>query len=489
MLENWLGGGSLPDGSHNVAKGYMEDIEGMIKVGRPLLQRRNSLTNMFQALLDAFLVLCLFVGFVQYTQGVLLYSHVIFVLLLMGSMAVIYDGMGIYRKNRSNLGKSFDLLKAWCFSLAISLAFIYLLEALDGLAPDFILPFSVAAFTLQLLSHLFLRRFHLIRSSKAKVNALVIGDQVFANRLKTRINNNPWVREKVSACIELSSLSEPDNFLCNVSINKAKEIIRNDDIRSVYLALPFNNLALVQDLYKELMELNVDVHWIPDIHELQLINPSVKELAGYPVLTLSETPLIGTHHLKKAVVDKVLALIALLALSWLMLGTALAIKLTSPGPVFFRQPRTGWDGKEFMIWKFRSMKVHQEEPDKVTQATRHDDRITPVGRFIRKTSIDELPQLFNVLIGNMSMVGPRPHAVQHNQIYSTQINAYLCRHRIKPGITGLAQVRGLRGETEELELMSKRVESDLEYINNWSVSLDIMIMIRTALTLINSRAY
>ena len=206
-------------------------------------------------------------------------------------------------------------------------------------------------------------------------------------------------------------------------------------------------------------------------------------------MTLSETPLLGMHRVKKAIVDKCLALIALSFLSPLIIVTAIAIKSTSSGPIFFRQPRTGWDGREFLIWKFRSMKVHQPDAGEIKQATKDDDRITPIGRFIRRTSIDELPQLFNVLQGNMSMVGPRPHAVQHNKLYSSQIKAYLSRHRIKPGITGLAQVRGYRGETEFLEQMSKRVESDLEYINNWSISLDITILFRTALTLFSKNAY
>ena len=228
---------------------------------------------------------------------------------------------------------------------------------------------------------------------------------------------------------------------------------------------------------------------MPNIYSLDLINHSVKEMAGLPLLTLAESPLIGNHRLFKAIEDRVIAFIALILLSPLMLLTAIAIKLDSPGPVFFRQGRTGWNGKPFYILKFRSMKVHREKDGEVTQARKDDDRITRVGRFIRKTSIDELPQLFNVLSGKMSLVGPRPHAIEHNTDYDKRIRAYMTRHRIKPGITGLAQIHGYRGETATLDKMKKRVEYDMQYINNWSFWLDIEILIKTIPALLRDEAY
>ena len=176
-----------------------------------------------------------------------------------------------------------------------------------------------------------------------------------------------------------------------------------------------------------------------------------------------------------------LSFLILIALSPVLFIIAILIKSDSPGPVFFRQNRTGWNGKTFSIWKFRSMHTNQQVQDnaELKQAERGDPRITKIGAFIRKTSIDELPQLFNVLTGDMSLVGPRPHAVQHDEVYSQRINDYYARHNIKPGMTGLAQVRGYRGETKEIDQMTKRVESDIEYINNWSIWLDLSILIRT----------
>jgi putative colanic acid biosysnthesis UDP-glucose lipid carrier transferase len=185
----------------------------------------------------------------------------------------------------------------------------------------------------------------------------------------------------------------------------------------------------------------------------------------------------------------VLSALILLAIAPLLVVIALFIKLDSPGPVFFRQPRMGWNGKTFRIWKFRSMYVHPVEADKVQQATKNDPRITRVGAILRKTSLDELPQVFNVLMGEMSLVGPRPHAVQHDMEYSQRIEQYFARHNIKPGITGLAQVRGHRGETRDIEQMVQRVESDIEYINNWSLWLDLAILVRTAGAFTGKNAY
>jgi len=169
--------------------------------------------------------------------------------------------------------------------------------------------------------------------------------------------------------------------------------------------------------------------------------------------------------------------------------TALLIKLSSPGPVFFKQKRHGWYGNIITIYKFRSMKLHDEEDGQVTQATKDDDRVTWIGKIIRRTSIDELPQLFNVINGSMSIVGPRPHAVAHNEFYGERIKDYMRRHRVKPGLTGLAQVNGYRGRTQSIEAMENRVRHDLEYINNWSIWLDLKIMIKTVFVLFGKNAY
>jgi putative colanic acid biosynthesis UDP-glucose lipid carrier transferase len=215
----------------------------------------------------------------------------------------------------------------------------------------------------------------------------------------------------------------------------------------------------------------------------------VRELAGVPIITLSESPLIGSAAFVKSLLDYSIAAIAVVVLSPLLLLVALLIKLTSPGPVLFRQQRHGWDGRIITVYKFRSMYVHEEQDGKVTQAHKEDARVTPIGRILRRTSIDELPQLFNVLSGSMSLVGPRPHAVAHNRFYGEKINSYMLRHRVKPGLTGLAQINGFRGETQTVDHMAERVHYDLAYINNWSVWLDFKIMLRTVFVLIGDSVY
>jgi putative colanic acid biosynthesis UDP-glucose lipid carrier transferase len=203
-------------------------------------------------------------------------------------------------------------------------------------------------------------------------------------------------------------------------------------------------------------------------------------------VSIFENPFYGVDGMVKRASDLLLACLALAALGLPMAVIALAIKLGSPGPVFFRQRRYGLDGREILVWKFRSMRVC-EDGAQVTQATKHDARVTPLGALLRKTSLDELPQLFNVLDGSMSLVGPRPHATAHNEQYRGLIHGYMLRHKVKPGITGLAQVSGWRGETDTLEKMQRRVECDHRYIREWSLWLDVKILFQTVLVVLSRK--
>jgi len=273
------------------------------------------------------------------------------------------------------------------------------------------------------------------------------------------------------------------------SVSGLRDIIKKSEIKRVYIYLPFESIDQVEGLYIDLMDANVDVVWVPDFRKLILLNHSIREIGGLAAIHLNESPLTAdpTGAFLKSVMDKTLALMGLIILSPILIVTAIAVKFSSPGPIIFKQPRHGWNGEIIKVWKFRSMRVHADKT--VKQAQKDDPRVTKIGRFIRRTSIDELPQLFNVLFGEMSLVGPRPHAVAHNDYYSNKINAYMSRHRIKPGITGLAQISGARGETETIEKMQRRVELDLDYINNWSVWLDIKILIKTPFTLFSKNIY
>jgi len=223
----------------------------------------------------------------------------------------------------------------------------------------------------------------------------------------------------------------------------------------------------------------LDVHWVPDVSTLELLNHGAYDIDGQPVLSLSDSPHAGTRRMIKAVEDRVLAAAILLLASPLLLFVAAAVKLTSPGPVLFKQTRAGLQGEEIVIYKFRSMVAHEEPQGRVSQAVRKDPRLTPIGSLLRRTSLDELPQFINVLQGRMSIVGPRPHALEHDSYYAERIRAYMLRHRVKPGITGWAQVNDWRGETDTPEKMRMRIEYDLYYINNYSLAFDLLIIVMT----------
>ncbi|MGE4437969.1 MAG: undecaprenyl-phosphate glucose phosphotransferase [Achromobacter pulmonis] len=257
--------------------------------------------------------------------------------------------------------------------------------------------------------------------------------------------------------------------------------VREHNVREVWIVLPMEAGQELREVLYHLRNDLVDIRWIPDVMSIQLLGHRIGEFLGLPAIQLNSLPAAGVRGLAKEAFDRSFALCALIGLSPLMLTVACLVKLTSRGPVFFTQPRLGVDGKVFHVYKFRTMTVHQEH-GVVTQATRNDTRITRIGGFLRRTSLDELPQFLNVLRGDMSVVGPRPHALEHNELYKDLVQRYMMRHRVKPGITGWAQVNGLRGQTDTLRKMSDRVEHDIYYIQHWTFRMDLMIIARTAVS-------
>jgi Undecaprenyl-phosphate glucose phosphotransferase len=252
----------------------------------------------------------------------------------------------------------------------------------------------------------------------------------------------------------------------------------------IWIALPMRAEAQIQRVLEATNDKPITVRLVPDLFGYELINHEVTSVAGVSVITLRGSRVEGHARVLKAIEDRVLAVLMLALLCPLMLVLAVAVKLSSSGPVFYRQKRHGLGGKEIEVWKFRSMRTHREGEGQVTQASRNDPRVTRLGRFLRASSLDELPQLINVLQGHMSIVGPRPHAVEHNHQFSEKLHGYMLRHGVKPGMTGLAQVKGFRGETDTLEKMARRVECDIDYIRHWSLWLDLRIILRTPLVLL-----
>ncbi|NCP64766.1 MAG: undecaprenyl-phosphate glucose phosphotransferase [Paraglaciecola sp.] len=273
------------------------------------------------------------------------------------------------------------------------------------------------------------------------------------------------------------------------NVDDAIEKARQGEVDFVYIALPMSAEKRIMQVLNLCSDTTATVYIIPNFFMYNLLNARWQSVGSIQTLSVFDTPFQGGSELLKRAEDIVLSLSILCLIAVPMLCIAAAVKITSPGPVIFRQNRYGLDGKKIVVYKFRSMSA-QDNGTEVKQATKNDSRITPLGAFLRKTSLDELPQFINVLQGRMSIVGPRPHAVAHNEQYRKLIEGYMLRHKVRPGITGLAQVNGLRGETETINKMVKRVEFDLDYIHRWSVWLDIKIILKTVTNgFINKNAY
>jgi putative colanic acid biosynthesis UDP-glucose lipid carrier transferase len=273
------------------------------------------------------------------------------------------------------------------------------------------------------------------------------------------------------------------------SVDDLVRFVRIYPVDEVLVAVPWRSTSYLQDLVKKLKVLPNDVKLCPEYVGATLPVRGISPVAGVPLLSVLERPLSGWNLVLKNLEDRILGAVLLLLMLPLLAAITLAIRLDSPGPVFFRQRRYGFNNNAIVVWKFRTMHHEPENEAVVPQATRNDPRVTRVGKLLRRTSLDELPQIFNVLRGEMSLVGPRPHAVAHNEQYAKIIDDYLSRHRVKPGITGWAQVNGLRGETDTPEKMRLRVQHDLYYIDNWSFWFDLKILALTPFVAMNQNAY
>ena len=285
----------------------------------------------------------------------------------------------------------------------------------------------------------------------------------------------------------VSEVIDPDQLAghCKDIANYA----RTHGATAIYVALPLSNVPRIEEMIRELRDTTASVYFLPDVFAFDLIQGRLVDLNGMPAISVCDTPFHGMDAVLKRTMDVILSSLALLGAAPLMAAIAVAVRVTSRGPVLFRQHRYGLNGEKINVYKFRSMTVC-EDGAVVRQATREDARITPLGRFLRRTSLDELPQLLNVLQGKMSLVGPRPHAIAHNEMYRKLISGYMIRHKVRPGITGWAQVNGLRGETDTVDKMKSRVRFDIDYLNSWSPWLDLKILLRTVMLVVrDDKAY
>ncbi|KPY28475.1 undecaprenyl-phosphate glucose phosphotransferase [Pseudomonas syringae] len=410
-------------------------------------------------------------------------------LLFFGFVGVlVFQAMGVYSEALfSNDLRMGAMALAWTAAFGLLLFMQQAMGLFGYLPPEELLIWYLTSLALfgiirLLLLMLFKRQ---MRKGVFLQHAVILGATENGQRLAEYLLEHQDIRSGVTGFID-DRIGRMPKTVANLPLlgntSDLERLIREEKVTQVLVALPWTAENRMDYIIRELRRLPVNVLLVPDMIAFRHTHNRITEVARLPMFNASDLPLSGWSPFIKRAEDIVLSSLALLALSPLMLLVALAIKLDSPGPVFFRQKRYGYNNRLIEVFKFRSMHQHQADATAERQTTRGDARITRVGRFIRKTSLDELPQLFNVVAGSMSMVGPRPHATATKAagiLFEQAVKEYTSRHRVKPGITGLAQINGYRGETDTVEKIEKRVEFDLEYIENWSVWFDLYILMRT----------
>jgi len=346
-----------------------------------------------------------------------------------------------------------------------------------------LLGWSLATPLALLLGHALIRLAvpRVIAMSHSQRRAVIAGVNDIGIRIASEFERNPYLGTKFVGYFDDRSRERLPDITRSPLLGKLSELaeyVKNARVEAIYLALPMATQPRILKVLDDLKDTTASIFFVPDIFVTDLIQGRLDHVGGMPVVAVCDSPFTGFNGLIKRGADVVLALLILLLISPLLLATAIGVKLSSPGPVIFRQRRYGLDGRDIVVYKFRSMTVTEDGDKSYTQVSRNDARVTPFGAFIRRTSLDELPQFINVLQGRMSIVGPRPHAVAVNESYRKLIPGYMVRHKVKPGITGWAQVNGFRGG-DDLQHMIRRIEFDLDYLRNWSLPLDLWIILKT----------
>jgi Undecaprenyl-phosphate glucose phosphotransferase len=416
-------------------------------------------------------------------------SHVVFVAIALALAANVLPAFGIYRswRARSMPQLAMRLLLAWGVVQAAGTLVILGLDRLETVPMTWLLYWTGltgAAFVAVRMS--IYATLGCFRHAGLDVRPVaVVGCGAHYHRIVSDIEENATSGFRIAARLDWKAgeTSEPSRSVTPVfhQLDALAAHVRETAIGELWLAFPLSEERLVLRCIELFRDTLVNIRFLPDIQGLSVNRGGVLNLFGAPAISLSAQSMSRDAMTEKETFDRLFAAVVLLVISPVLVAIAIAIKLSSRGPVLFRQKRKGLDGRVFTIYKFRTMRPHGQAHGVVQQATRNDPRITAVGRFLRRTSLDELPQFFNVLRGEMSVVGPRPHALEHDELYRPLIEGYLDRYRAKPGITGWAQVNGFRGETDKIEKMVARVEHDLYYLQHWSFALDMRIVAATVL--------
>ncbi|MGF6443376.1 undecaprenyl-phosphate glucose phosphotransferase [Paraburkholderia youngii] len=410
----------------------------------------------------------------------------------------IFPAFGVYEswRGRSKLGLAGQVSLAWLIVQACALVLMYSLHRIDIVSRLWFSYWTATTGGL-LIANRVITHAVLARARGAGMNlhqVAIVGSGSQCDAILRRIESAPSAGFRATAVYNTrpddSGVTNPRVPVFD-RVDLLADYIRSNDVHELWLMLSLSEEPLICALIDEFRDDLVNIRFMPDVRSHALFEGSgVVDLLGVPAINLVASPLSANAMLKKEIFDRLFAATAIVALAPLLVCIAIAVKLSSRGPVLFKQKRKGADGRVFTIYKFRSMRVHTEAKGTLSQATRNDKRVTKVGAFLRRTSLDELPQFFNVLRGDMSVVGPRPHALEHDDLYQKVVAGYINRYRIKPGITGWAQINGFRGETDRIEKMERRVEHDLYYLGHWSFALDMRIIGATIVAgLVHRNAY
>jgi len=437
----------------------------------------------FKRLLDPFIIWASLILLTWLYEETFTGYYLVLIVVTFFISTYVYEQTAIYRNWRRGrlLAYIRDTLIGWCIVVVILLLIGYAANFYPFYSEQVILLWFIVAPLALISSHLIMRMVVAgMRVDKKTRSAVIIGANDTSKKLIEHINEFPFLFINLRGFFdERNDARIEGGFGPRLGdLRHVVQYILKHNIDFVFISLPMSSQPRIKKLMDELPDTTTSVYFLPDIYIFDLMQAHVDKVGDVPVVSMVESPFTGLDGAVKNIFDFVVALLILIFLLPVMLCIALAVKITSPGPVIFKQRRYGLNGEEIIVYKFRSMTVNEDGAE-VKQAKKNDQRVTKVGAFLRRTSLDELPQFINVLQGRMSIVGPRPHAVAHNEFYRKLIRGYMLRHKAKPGITGWAQVNGFRGETEELEKMQGRVELDLYYLQNWSVLLDLYIIART----------
>jgi len=393
-------------------------------------------------------------------------------------LALTFPGRNRFRDNL--LGAAVDIASSWIVLLGLLAFGAHYTHSFHYFENDVLLIWALVTPVLQWLATCIGRLAVLRHATQTRRTAIVVGASPLGVKVAKALQAGLLGVEFLGFFDDRADSRLADDAKSQVlgTLSEVGAYTSKHGVRDVYITLPLGSQPRIVKLLEQLQGTTASLFFVPDVFGISIIQGRLRDINGVPVVGICETPFTGTNQLVKRLSDLVLASLILIITAPLLLALAIGVKLSSPGPVIFRQRRNGLDGDEIVVWKFRSMTTQDDGAD-VQQATRNDPRVTRFGAFLRASSLDEMPQFFNVLQGRMSIVGPRPHAVTHNEQYRQIIKAYMVRHKVKPGITGWAQVNGQRGETDTIEKMRARVEYDLEYLRNWSLGLDLRIIVGT----------